>query len=286
MSIDGEAAAPIYFIDDRGGIMSTAVLILDPDRLSNPDGRQDGKGSTASTFAAASSSTLRRGARLLGPQQPSERCRRQTWTAINGPASRARARPGGRSSSTRSTSAGRTSTARSAPQLGHGPDEDAGPLRLGRAAGRVTNAVFGMYVTSPARQRLRQRGDGAGGRRHEGFNLAATRTCAGLHEQTDVSMNGVRLAVLFPNEKIETVSAKRATTNFVRRSRMHLGAVASALGISREQLSQDWTGINYSSARTLLNEIWRGLLADRHSFTQGFCTPIYRHGWRKPSPAT
>jgi lambda family phage portal protein len=54
-----------------------------------------------------------------------------------------------------------------------------------------------------------------------------------------------------------------------------LRSIAAAFGVSYEQLSRDWSQINYSSARTLLNEVWRGFMADRHLFTQAFCAPIY-----------
>jgi lambda family phage portal protein len=139
----------------------------------------------------------------------------------------------------------------------------------------ITNAVFGMYVTSPfdsdfVKEALAPAGD------DEGIDVAGYQSLRmAYHEQADVSMHGVRLAHLFPNEKIETVAPNRPNTNFAGFENAVLGSIASALGISREQLSQDWTGINYSSARTLLNEIWRGLTADRHMFTQAFCTPIY-----------
>jgi lambda family phage portal protein len=39
-----------------------------------------------------------------------------------------------------------------------------------------------------------------------------------------------------------------------------LQSIAAALGISYEQLSMDWSMVNYSSARAALNEVWRHIL--------------------------
>ena len=45
------------------------------------------------------------------------------------------------------------------------------------------------------------------------------------------------------------------------------------MGLATEQLSGRWAGINYSNARTLTNETWRGWLSERHIFTQAALTP-------------
>ncbi len=274
--IDGEAAAPIYFIDDRGGMMSTAVLVLDPDRLSNPDGRPDGRqldgtdlrgGVELDRYGAARAYWVRNG----HPSDVGATWDNHRWTRIP------REGPSGRPLFVHAINKRRAHQHRSMGLLtavmGRMKMLDRYDQTELQAA--ITNAIFGLYVTSPfdsdfVRQALAPDSD------ETGFDLDNYQSMRmAYHEQADVRLNGVRLAHLFPNEKIEAVSANRPATNFAGFENAVLGSIASALGISREQLSQDWTGINYSSARTLLNEIWRGLTADRHLFTQAFCTPIY-----------
>jgi lambda family phage portal protein len=275
--IDGEAAAPIYFIDDRGGIMATSVLILDPDRLSNPNGRSDGKGLDGveyrggvelDPYGAAQAYWVRN----AHPNDVGGGWDGYRWTRVP------REGPTGRPLFVHAINKRRAHQHRSIGML----SSVMGRMKMldrydsVELQAAITNAVFGMYVTSPfdsdfVKEAMAPAGDG-----NEGFDLGTYQNMRmAYHEQADVSMNGVRLAHLFPNEKIETVAAERPTTNFAPFESAVLGSIASALGISKEQLSQDWTGINYSSARTLLNEIWRGLTADRHLFTQAFCTPIY-----------
>ncbi|MDT7953495.1 MAG: phage portal protein [Acetobacteraceae bacterium] len=50
--------------------------------------------------------------------------------------------------------------------------------------------------------------------------------------------------------------------------------IASALGTSAEQLSQDWSKTNYSSARAALLESWKTLIRRRMDFATGVATPV------------
>lgn len=88
-------------------------------------------------------------------------------------------------------------------------------------------------------------------------------------------MDGASIFQLFPDEDVITPDPTRPNSNYPSFVKWVLQKISSALGISYPQLSQDWSGINYSSARALLNELWRSFLEDRQFFTQQFCTPIY-----------
>jgi lambda family phage portal protein len=90
-----------------------------------------------------------------------------------------------------------------------------------------------------------------------------------------VRMNGVRVIHGLPGEKAELLRAEHPSANYPEFQATGLRSMAAALGLSYAQVSQNWADINYSSARAMLNEIWRGLLHDRWLFTQSFCTPIY-----------
>lgn len=275
--IDGEAAAPIYFIDDRGGMMSTAVLVLDPDRLSNPDGRPDGRwtdgadyrgGVELDRYGAARAYWVRTHPGDVGPSWGGHK-----WTRIP------RESRAGRPLFVHAINKRRAHQHRSIGLLSSvmGRMKMLDRYDAVELQAAITNAVFGLYVQSPydsdfVREALAPSDDES---EVTGELSGYQALRAAYHEKADVRMDGVRLAHLFTGETIESVSPDRPNTNFAAFENAVLGSIASALGISREQLSQDWTGINYSSARTLLNEIWRGLVADRHLFTQSFCTPIY-----------
>ncbi len=100
-------------------------------------------------------------------------------------------------------------------------------------------------------------------------------TYLGLREKRPVQVDGAQITHLLPDEDVEFPDASHPNANYPQFARFILQKVASSLGISYPQMSQDWAGINYSSARALLNEIWRGFLEDRFFFTQAFLTPIY-----------
>jgi lambda family phage portal protein len=90
-----------------------------------------------------------------------------------------------------------------------------------------------------------------------------------------VVVDGAQVNQLFPGEKVHTPTATHPNSNYPDFIRFVLQKIAGSLGISYPQLSQDWSGINYSSARALLNELWRSFMEDRRFFTQAFLTPIY-----------
>ena len=90
-----------------------------------------------------------------------------------------------------------------------------------------------------------------------------------------VRIDGVRVIHTLPGEELKQHRAEHPSSNYPEFQATGLRAISAALGLSYAQVSQNWADINYSSARAMLNEIWRGLLHDRWLFTQAFCTPIY-----------
>lgn len=93
--------------------------------------------------------------------------------------------------------------------------------------------------------------------------------------QQPIHVDGASITHLLPDEDVVTPERTSPNSNYPAFAKFVLSKVATSLGISYPQLSQDYAGINYSSARALLNEIWRSFLEDRIYFTQQFCTPIY-----------
>ncbi|MNL33560.1 Phage portal protein, lambda family [compost metagenome] len=50
--------------------------------------------------------------------------------------------------------------------------------------------------------------------------------------------------------------------------------LSAATGLSAQQISQDWSDVNYSSARAALLEAWKTLSRRREDFGVGFAQPI------------
>jgi len=265
--VDGSACAPLYMLD-RGSPMQTAVLILDPDRLSNPKGAPDSDQIRGGVELDEWGAEVAYHVRNSHPADVPGSYKSAEWTRI------ARETSTGRPLFVRAINKRRAHQHHSIGRLASAMSRitQQGLADKTELQAQITNAVFGLYAKTgrsademaesmaPAEDGLPVDGDGAR---------------ADFYEQADLTFGGVRVAVVPKDDEIKTLTAERASTNFVAFQKYILQAIASALGISYEQLSNDWSGINYSSARTLLNEIWRGLLADRHLFTQMFCTPIF-----------
>lgn len=133
----------------------------------------------------------------------------------------------------------------------------------------VVNAIFGAYIESPNDPDLVQ--DAL-----DPDAMSATQDArAEFHEAKKLSLNGVRIPTLFPGEKMNFLSSSRPSANFAGFENAVLRNVASGLGLSHPQLSQDWSGVNYSSARAALLEAWKTLSRRRAEFSAGFCSPIY-----------
>lgn len=277
-SIDGEAAVAIYFIDGRGGMMSTAALVVDPDRISNPDGKADGKGPDGTDLRGGVELDEYGAARAYWvrnshPGEVGISWQGQKWTRI------AREGPTGRPLFIHAINKRRAHQHRSvgvlASNMGRMKNLDTyDRYELGAA---LRNQAYGMYIESPydsdlVREALAPAGDGE----QPLTELSGyTGLRAAYHEQTDVRLQGVPLAHLFTGEKVVSVSPNNPTTNFEPFQTAQLAAVASPFGLATEQLSGRWAGINYSNARTLTNETDRGWRSERHLFTQAICTPIF-----------
>lgn len=279
-SLDGEAALVLHTRKELLATKetATAVLVLDPDRISNPDGKQDGKGLDGvdmrggvelDEFGAARAYWVRNS----HPGDIDRSFEGQKWARVP------RESDTGRPIFIHAINKRRAHQHRSVgvltPNMGRMKNLDTyDRYEMGAA---LRNQAFGMYVESPfdsdfVAEALAPAGDGEG----ELGQLSGYQDLRALyHEKTDVRINGIPLAHLFNGEKIQTVDAKNPTTNYEPFQTANLAAVASPMGLATEQLSGRWAGINYSNARTLTNETWRGWTSERYTFTQATLTPIY-----------
>lgn len=87
--------------------------------------------------------------------------------------------------------------------------------------------------------------------------------------------NGARIPTLAPGEDIKQVSAAHPHQGFDSFAREMQRTFAAASGLSAEQVSQDWSRTNYSSARAALLEAWKTMVRRRDEFAAGTATPMY-----------
>lgn len=135
-------------------------------------------------------------------------------------------------------------------------------------------AMFGLYATSPYDPAQVEEALGAGP--DDDIELSAyQRMRSGHHNERQLAVNGVRMATLFPGEKLETVASPHPHSNFSAFSHEMLCVFASSIGIAVEQITQDWSKTSYSSARASLMEAWKSLLRRRGDFTLNTASPCY-----------
>ncbi|NWA24047.1 phage portal protein [Pseudomonas gingeri] len=134
-------------------------------------------------------------------------------------------------------------------------------------------ATFGTYVTSPYDPDQVQEALEATDELSAYQGLRAD-----WAEQRPAMLNGARIPTLAPGESITSVGAEHPHSGFGDFAHEMLRTFAAAAGVSAEQISQDWSKTNYSSARAALLESWKTLTRRNTEFKSGTATPMYA-GW-------
>lgn len=96
-----------------------------------------------------------------------------------------------------------------------------------------------------------------------------------FHGEHRLSVGTVRIPTLVPGEKIAFSPPRHPSTNFDAFEHAVLRKVASAIGTTAEQITQDYSKANYSSLRAALLSSWRTMLRRRADFGAGTATPTY-----------
>lgn len=271
--VDGDALAQLVWLPQRRGYgrarYATAVMIIDPDRLSNPQQQFDQRHMRGGVHIDEIGAPIGYYIRQAHQADWFVADKAVTWDYIP-----------------RETSWGR-------PIIVHDYDfEQANQHRgvgiLGPVVQRlkalikydgaeldaaILNAIFASYIESPHDPALVESAL-AGAEELPAYQSART----DFHKEKRLSINGARIPILFPGERINTVTAARPASNFADFEKAVLRNFASAAGLSSQQVSQDWSDVNYSSARGALLEAWKTLDRRRLDFAVGFAGPV-RSAW-------
>ncbi|MGO4379733.1 phage portal protein [Pseudoduganella sp. RAF19] len=268
--IDGDAIAQLHWLPERVGVgrarYATAVQLIDPDRLSNPqlqiDTEQLRGGVEIDQYGAALAYHIRRAHQ--GDYFAAGRA--YTWDRIE-----------------RETEWGR-------PIIVHDFEQERAGQHRGGAGiftpviqrlkmlikydsaeldAALLNAIFAAYIESPYDHSMVEgalAGDDDVG--------AYQKDRMAYHGEQRLKLNGARMPILYPGEKLNTVMATRPNANFDAFEAAVLRNVASATGLSAQQISNNWSDVNYSSARGAMLEAWKTLSRRRNDFAIGFAQPI------------
>ena len=276
--IDGDCLAVMMWAPDRQGRgrarYATCIQLVDPDRLSNPQLRFDDQtmrgGVSVDDYGAATGYYIRR----AHQGDWFSAAKAMTWDLLP-----------------RETKWGR-------PIVVHDYDQDrAGQHRGGvgifgpivqrlkmltkydatELQSAVINGMFGAYVESPFDPQLVSEALDDG----ERLNFYQ-RDRTEFHADNSIVLGNARIPILFPGEKISAAQASHPHGNFEAFESAVLRNLATSVGLSAQQITNDWSDVNYSSARGALLEAWKTLERRRHDFSEGFAAPI-RACWLEES---
>lgn len=268
---DGEAAAEIR--DDKRGVMNTTnVLLVEPERISNPQDRALIEGPMLRDGVALDANGAPYGywVRSGHPNDPNPTFQSQRWDFVP------RFGPTGRAKFIHVMNPRQVEQNRGISRLAEVMVPAKMLDRVDRAEvnAALKSAIFSMFIKSPGRTEdvaaALAPADSAANAVDPWINEYVE-----LRKANPIRVEGAQINHLLPDEDVEFPDATRPNSNYPDFARFVLQKVAGSLGVSYPQMSQDWAGINYSSARALLNELWRSFLEDRQYFCHHFLTPIY-----------
>ncbi|MDP1738906.1 MAG: phage portal protein [Caulobacter sp.] len=264
--VGGDGLGVLRWKPDRGWAYGTALQIIDATRLSTPMGRPESDtlrgGVELNNDGAASAYHFRNrhpGDLFLGTSVGA-----YTWERVE------RREPWGRPKVLHLYAKDRPGQTRGVSRLVAALSRFKGLSRYSEAelGNAVMNALFAATITSSF--------DPAVAEQH----LTANAT-AGYHELRETvydanppMMGGVRIQHLFPGDDLKFLTTGREAGGFAQFTMTFLRSIAAGLGIMYEQLTGDWSQVNYSAARFAFIDIWRGIQKDRARVAMMFATPV------------
>lgn len=139
------------------------------------------------------------------------------------------------------------------------------------------NAVMAAFIKTPLD--MDQLADsfsaGDSGKSINAFFDAQAAAQGAAYKADPIRLKGAQLNFLNPGEDVVFTKSEHPNAAFEVFVNAALRNIASSIGLTYEQLTMDWSKVNYSSARAALLEIWRGLTARKTSFAHSFMQPIY-----------
>ena len=265
---DGEMAAEIRDLD-RGLTNPTSVMLIEPERISTPDWLTESKNLRNGIVFDDNGAAIGYWVRNSHPNDPDQGFEGQRWSFVPAMGST------GRTRFIHIFNPRRAEQNRGISRLAEVMVPAKMLDRVDRAEvnAALKSAIFSIFIKSPGttedlESALAPAGDAGG-------TDPWVQDYLDYRERSPVRVDAAQVTHLLPDEDVVTPQASHPNSNYPEFAKTVLQKVAGSLGVSYPQMSQNWADINYSSARALLNELWRSFKEDRHFFTQSFNTPIY-----------
>lgn len=265
--MDGEALAAIMWLPRPGSKFSTAVQVIDPDRLSNPYNGIDLWNRRQGVELGLNGEPLGYHVRMAHPGDTNIfNPLLWNWQFIP------RETNWGRRMMVHAFEADRAGQVRGIPIL-------APVVKRLRMLGRydeaelqaaVLNAVMAAVITTPYDHDQFATAIGGG---EELSNYQQSRL--DYYDAAPINLGGAKMVFAFPGEEVKLTAPNHPNSVFEAFTRASLRNIAAAMGMTYEQLSMDWSQVNYSSARAALLEVWKGYTARKDHFAAQFVAPIY-----------
>lgn len=262
----GEALIVPLWRPGRGGRWATCFQPVDPDRLSNPGRGPDSASLRAGIEHDADGAAIAYHLRRAHPGDPAA-WDQDAWSWERVPRETAWGRP----ACLHWFAPEREGQSRGLPPLAAAVKRARMLDRYQDAelAAALLSAILAASIESPLDPELVAEGlAGPGMAQYQENRLA-------FHEQSRITLGGVRIPVLFPGEKLNFYAPSRPAGAFAPFEESMLRHFAAATGQSFEDVSQNWSKTNYSSARASMLSSWRSLEVGRALFAHGVCTPMF-----------
>lgn len=142
--------------------------------------------------------------------------------------------------------------------------------------GAVVNASYAAAIESELPSEVVFAAMGAGG---QGLQGALAQYMAALTEYSGsssrIAVDGVKMPHLFPGTKLSLKPMGTPGGVGTGFEQSLLRNIAAALGLSYEQFSRDYTQTNYSSARASMNETWKYMQSRKKVVADRFASMVY-----------
>lgn len=140
------------------------------------------------------------------------------------------------------------------------------------------NAILGVFVTTPfdPDEMLENIGSEGTGAAVAAVYEAQRAAQGAYYEAAPIALQGAQVNFLNPGEQIQNVRPEHPINGHEQFVTTALRAVASAAGVTYEQLTMDGSKLNYSSIRAMLLEIYRSFTSRKAGVAAQFMSPWYR----------
>ncbi len=275
-TVDGRCLAVPVNLPKRGARYATAFMLIDPVRLTNPRGQpntwQMRDGIEIDQYNAPIAYNIRN--QHPGDYLLTDPTNSYSWTRIPAETSWGRRRvvhafDQRQAEQTNGISALIVAMKRLKMIETHAD------LRIQKAAIEATFAAF-IKSSLPSEVLFKGLTEAPTGYQGDVDDLALyTDFVADYHEKNQYKLNGARVGQLLPNESFEVVKSEGPGQDYEVAERAWLRYFCSIIDISYEQLSGDWSGVNYSTARALLSQVWKATQRLLDTFGDAVLTPMF-----------